>query len=177
MALADLGNGVPIGFEAWLTLGNLVEALVAAFGIRHLLKGEPHLGSLKILAKYIVFAVILVPATSAFVGAKGTLLEYGLEWRIWFFADALAFLTVTPAILSWVRDGRAWARKSGNYLEFAALMTLLILLGYITFIAATPGNCRIFLARPSPDPACRRHSEERQGVRKKPNPPLQPILK
>jgi PAS domain S-box-containing protein len=134
MALADFGNGVRIQFEAWLTFSNLAETLVAAFGIRHLLKGELHLSNLKILAKYIVFAVILVPFASAFVGAKGSLLEYGLEWRIWFFADALAFLTVTPAILSWVRDGRAWARKSRNYVEFAALMALLILLGYITFV-------------------------------------------
>jgi PAS domain S-box-containing protein len=134
MALADLKNGVPIGSEIWFTIGNLFEVLVATLGISRLLKGAPHLSDLKTLAKYIVFAVILVPSASAFLGANATVGGgYWLQWRLWFVGDALAFLTVTPAILNWVREGRAWARKSHNYLELAALMTSLVLLGYLMF--------------------------------------------
>jgi PAS domain S-box-containing protein len=139
MALADLEHGVPIGFEIWITLGNLAETVVAALGISRLLKGAPHLCSLKTLAKYIVFAVILVPFGSSLLGALGSPLVYGLQERIWFLADALAFLTVTPAILSWVRDGREWARKSHNYLEFTALMASLVLFGYLTFMGTSRG--------------------------------------
>src|SRR5713101_6345349 len=60
MALADLKNGVPLGFGIWITLGNLAEVLVATLGITHLFEGVPHLSSFKNLAKYLVFAVILV---------------------------------------------------------------------------------------------------------------------
>src|SRR5882672_7920189 len=135
MALADLKNGVPLGFEIWITLGNLAEVLVATLGITRLLEGVPHLSSLKNLAKYLVFAVILVPFVSALVGANGSAPGgYWLQLRLWFFADALAFLTVTPAILNWVHEGREWARGPHNYLEFAALLTSLIFFGYLTFM-------------------------------------------
>jgi len=134
MGIANIENGVPIGVEPWIALGNITEALVAALGISLLLKGVPHLSGLKTLARYAVFAVILVPFASAFVGASGSPRGYWLQWRIWFFAEALAYLTLPPAIWNWHHDGREWARKSRNYLEFAALMTLLIFFGYYAFM-------------------------------------------
>jgi PAS domain S-box-containing protein len=141
MALADLRNGVPIRFEIWITLGNLAEALVATFGISLLLNGNAHLSSMKKLARYLVVAVVLVPLVSAFMGAIGSERGgYMLQWRLWFFADALAFLTVAPAILNWVHEGRSWARKSGNYLELAAMLTLLVFFGYLTFMGTARGN-------------------------------------
>ncbi len=141
MALADLNNGVPIRFEIWITLGNLAETLVATLGISFLFEGAPDLCTLKALAKYIVFAVILVPFGSALLGANGSAPGgYVLQWRLWFFADALAFLTVLPAILTWVREEREWSRKSHNYLEFAAQMTLLVFFGYLTFMGTGRGE-------------------------------------
>ncbi len=135
MAVADLVDNVPIVFEVWISLGNLVEVLVAALGIRRLFNGTPQLSNLKNLAKYALFAVILVPFTSALVGAIGSVPgTYGLQWRLWFFADALAFLTVGPAVLNWVREGREWSRDPHNYLELAALMILLVFFGYLTFV-------------------------------------------
>jgi integral membrane sensor domain MASE1 len=141
MALADLQNGVPIGFEIWITLANLAETLVATLGITFLFKGAPQLTTLKTLAKYMLFAVILVPSGSALLGAIGSAPGvYGLQWRLWFFADALAFLTVAPAILTWVHEGREWSRKPLNYLEFAAQMTSLVLFGYLTFMGTRRGE-------------------------------------
>jgi len=135
IALVDLIEGLPIGSTILDFLGNLAEVLVATFGISWLLKGEPHLSSVKTLAKYFAVAVILAPLVSALVGANAaTSGGYWLRWRLMLFADALAFLTVTPAILSWVHEGRAWARKSRNYLELAALMISLVFFGYLAFI-------------------------------------------
>jgi PAS domain S-box-containing protein len=146
MAVADFENGVPSGFEIWFTLGNLAETLVATLGISRLLNGVPHLSSLKNLAKYLGFAVILVPSASALIGAIGSAPKhYWLQGRVWFFADALAFLTVTPAILNWFHEGRAWARKSHNYLEFAALMTSLFFFGYLTFMRTGRGDRPVML--------------------------------
>ncbi len=146
MALADLENGVPMGFEVWITLGNFAEVLVATMGIRFLFKGVPQLNNLKAWAKYVAFAVILVPFGSALVGANGSGPGgYLLQWRLWFFADALAFLTVAPALLCWADDRRASPRKSHNYLEFAALMTFLVLFGYLTFMGIGRGPRPVLL--------------------------------
>ena len=91
MALADLKNGVPVRFEMWISLGNLGEVILATWGIRRLAGGLPHLNDLKMLAKYLAFAVILVPFASALVGSMASASGgYWLQWRVWFFADALA---------------------------------------------------------------------------------------
>jgi signal transduction histidine kinase len=137
MALSDIRNGVPASFEVWITLGNLVDVLVALAGIRLLFTGVPRLNSLQTLAKYLAVAVILPPFISSLVGSSGSVPgTYWLQWRLWFFADALAFLTVMPAILSWVsEDGRAWLRKPGKCFELAILLTSLVLCSYFAFTA------------------------------------------
>ena len=134
MAVADLVNGVPMRFEIWITLGNLVEAVIATWGISRLLKGPPHLSGVKILAKYLVI-VMLVPFVGALVGANASVPGgYWVQWRLWYFADVVAFLTVTPAILSWVRDWRVWLREPRSFLEFAALMASVVFCGYHAFM-------------------------------------------
>ena len=49
----------------------------------------------------------------------------------------LAFVTVTPAILSWLGNGRVSIEKSrAYYLEAAAQLTILVLLGFLTFTSS-----------------------------------------
>jgi len=137
IALADLRDSAPIGGEIWFSIGNLGEVLISIVGINLLFKGVPQLTSVKALAKYLAVGVILPPFLAGLVGAIASVSGgYWVQWRLWFFADALAFLTVTPAILTWAREGRTWARSSHDYLELAALMTLLSLFGYFTFVSA-----------------------------------------
>ncbi len=137
MAISDIRNGVPGNFEVWITLGNLVDVLVTLTGIRLLFRGVPRLNSLQTLARYFAAAVILPPLVSSLVGSSGSVPgTYWLQWRLWFFADALAFLTVMPAILSWAsEDGRTWARKPRNWFESAVLFAALIICSYFTFTA------------------------------------------
>jgi len=134
IVVAGLREGVTITSEIWLNLGNLVEVLIATLWINRLFKGAPDLRSVNALATYGAVAVIIAPSVSALAGAKGAYGGYWLEWRLWFFGDALGFLTVTPAILSWARDGRTWARDPRNYLELTALVTWLVLFGYLAFM-------------------------------------------
>src|SRR5271168_1791277 len=134
IAFHDFQSGVPIGFALWDSVGNAAEVLVATFGIGLAFKGATELSSVKNLAKYFAIAVVLAPLVSALLGANYSMPgEYWLEWRIWFFADALGYLTVTLAIISWVQDGPAWARKPHNYLELAALISALVFCGFLTF--------------------------------------------
>ncbi len=136
-AISDFRSGVTVVSEIWYSLGNLVDVVIAAWGMHLLFKGTPRLRNVNALAKYLAVAVILAPCVSALVGAKGLAsASYWLEWRIWFFADALGFLTVTPAILSWAQEGRVWARDHRNYLELAILLTWLVLFGSLTFMGS-----------------------------------------
>ena len=136
IALADLRDGASFGDEIWFTLGNACEVLISIAGINLLFKGIPQLTSVKALAKYLAVGVLLAPSVAGLVGAIASVDSgYWLQWRLWFFADALAFLTVTPAVLTWAREGRNWARKSRDYLELGALMILLSLFGYFTFVS------------------------------------------
>jgi len=136
-AISDFKSGVTIASEIWYTLGNLVDVVIAGWGIHLLFHGTPRLRNVNALAKYFAVSVILAPCVSALVGANGlTSAGYWLEWRIWFFADALGFLTVTPAILSWAQEGRAWRRDYRNYLELAVLLTCLALFGSLAFMGS-----------------------------------------
>jgi PAS domain S-box-containing protein len=137
--LYDLQVGVTIRSAALLILANTIEILTATVGVRYAFGGVPRLNSVKALAKYSVFAVILAPLSVTFVGAMALRPNYWTGWRISFFSEALAFLTVTPAILGLVRPGRPSLRASRKYyLEAAALIATLISLSYFMFTA--PGR-------------------------------------
>jgi integral membrane sensor domain MASE1 len=129
----DLQTGVDIRSIVILIHADTIEVLTVALGVSYLLHGFAHLNSLKTLAQYSFFAVIVAPVSVAFVGAFALHGNYWGSWRISYFSEALALLTLTPAILGWAREGRAWANKSrGYYLEAAMLMVALSFLGYIT---------------------------------------------
>jgi PAS domain S-box-containing protein len=133
----DLQTGLLVGSTIWLILADTVEVLIAALGVSYSFDGVPRLTSVKALAKYSLFAVILAPFAGAFVGAVALSGDYWINWRVSFFSEALAFLTLTPAILSWAGEARAWSRKSrAEYLEATLLIAALVLLGYFTFIAS-----------------------------------------
>src|ERR1700693_1845114 len=134
--LYDLQMGVPVGSIAWFILADTVQVLVAALGLRYCFDDLPRLNSIKALAKYSFFAVILAPFLAAFLSARGIGDDYWNGWKVCFFSEVLAFVTLTPAILSWITEGPAWARKPrACHLEAAALTAGLVFLGYITFTA------------------------------------------
>lgn len=57
-----------------------------------------------------------------------------MGWKVVFLSEALAFITVTPALLSWVSEGRALMRKSrALHLEGAMLIAGLVLVSYVVF--------------------------------------------
>ena len=132
----DAEAGLPIRATFWLILADTVEILIAAVGVRYLFNGAPCLKSVKSLAQYSLFAVILAPIAAASIGAAAFGGDYWSTWKISFLTEALALLTLTPAILSWV-DVDAWAQNSrAYYIEAATLMTGLVVLGSFTFFAS-----------------------------------------
>jgi hypothetical protein len=69
--LYDLQAGLSIHSIVWLILADTLEVLVAAWGVSYSLNGLPRLNSLKALAKYSFFTVILAPVIVSSIGVLG----------------------------------------------------------------------------------------------------------
>jgi PAS domain S-box-containing protein len=139
-ALYDLEAGVPVKSIAWFIPANTLQVLASALCLRYCFHGIPRLNSVKALAKYSFFAVILAPGLAAFFSAHGIERNYWDGWKVCFLSEALAFVTLTPAILSWFSEGSAFLRKPRAYhLEAVALTAGLILLSCVIFDPAGRG--------------------------------------
>ena len=135
--IRDIQSGLPVRTTLLLSVADTVEILVAAFGVSYTLGGIPRLNSIKRLTLYCLFAVLLAPASGAFVGAIALGTDHWAMWRISFFSEAIALLTLPPAM--WGVLNAAIARKPksiANYIEAALLLGGLVSLGYFTFVAS-----------------------------------------
>jgi len=136
--LYDLPAGVPIKSFAMLLLADVVEVLIAAWGVHYVLHGVVRLDSLKAFVRYALVAVILGPLVGTVIGVEASDANRWMSARINFLSDNLAFLTIAPAILGWVERFRTSARVSRiYYLEAAALLAALFSLSYAMFFART----------------------------------------
>ena len=144
--LYDLPAHLTVRSTVLLILSDGIEVLIAALGLSYAFDGIPHIDSIKSLAKYSLFAVILAPISVASIGALALGGRYWPNWRISFFTEALALLTLMPAILSWVSALPTWTEKPrAYYLEAAALMASLIVLGSITFVISGRSTAPVLL--------------------------------
>jgi PAS domain S-box-containing protein len=133
-ALADLQAGVPLSSIVRFIPGNTLEVLISAVGLRYCFDGVPRLNSVKAVAKYSFFALMLAPLAGAFFSAHGVAREYWMGWKIVFLSEVLAFVTVTPALLSWVSEGRVLMRRSrAHHIEGVMLIAGLVVVSYIVF--------------------------------------------
>ena len=135
-AFYDLRLGISIRSIIFYQLSDIAEILTAALGLSYCFGGVPQLDSVKALAKYSFFAVLLAPLTAAFLSALTTHGGYWRGWRIIFLSQALGYLTLIPAILRWVSKRSEWAHASlSRYLEAAVLLAGLAVLGYFSFVS------------------------------------------
>jgi PAS domain S-box-containing protein len=135
-ALYGLQAGVSPRSIAWFIPANAIQVLIAALSLDYFFGGMMRLNSVAAAARYLVVVVVLAPSAAAFVSAPGIQSNYWGAWRVAFFSDALAFIVFTPAILSWVSDGRSWLRKSlGYHSEMVALLIGLAVFSYLCFAA------------------------------------------
>jgi PAS domain S-box-containing protein len=142
--LYDFAAGLALPSIALLILADAVELLIAALGLCWLFGRLPRLSSVKSLAQYSFVAVILAPIPAAFLGALAFSGSYWFRWRVSFLTEALALLTLTPAVLGWV--GFAWSKKlPGYYLEATLLLAGLLVCGHITFDSTSSSNLPVLL--------------------------------
>ena len=140
-ALADLEAGLPLSSIIRFIPGNTIEVLICAVGLSYWFDGVPRLNSVRALAKYSLFAVALAPFSGAFLSAHGVARDYWMGWKVVFLSEILAFLTLTPMLLSWVSEGPVLMRRSRAYrFEGGILIAGLVLISYIVF--TLPQNSR-----------------------------------
>ena len=135
-ALYDVQEALPIRAIGLLLVADSIEILVAALGVSYVFGGVPHLNSVKSLARYSLFAVVLAPVSVASIAASALKED---SWWIGFFTEALALLTLTPAILSWAEITREKKTKA-HYLEAALMFVGLATLAYFTFVVSGREN-------------------------------------
>ena len=96
----DARAGFPIAAILFVVAG-ILEIWFAALGVRRFAAGLRAFDSHRNLIAYILIAVVLGPFMSAFVAAfAGTIHDYWFYWRVWFLSEAIAFLTLAPAIIT-----------------------------------------------------------------------------
>ena len=138
-ALYDVRMGLDIPSILWLMLTDACEILTATLGVRSLFDGELRLDSIKGFTKYCAFAVFLAPVLTATMGAAREPEAYWVGWRLIFLSEALAFLTVPPAVLGWVNTIRERRMNlSVHWVEAGLLMMGVLGLGYV--ISVTSGS-------------------------------------
>ena len=139
--LYDLPAGLSLRSSGLLNLGDTVEVLVATLGLNYHVGPVPRLDSVRSLAKYVLFAVILAPISAACAGTIAMGSSSWVLWRIYFLTEALALLTLTPAILGLVHVALTWRLRSRTYfLEAALMLAGLLTAGYITFVSFGRGR-------------------------------------
>ncbi|HUN61952.1 MAG TPA: sensor histidine kinase [Candidatus Sulfotelmatobacter sp.] len=138
-AVYDLHLGLSFRTVLFFQLSDSVEALTAAFGLSYAFGGPPQLTSLKALAKYAFFAVLLAPFAGAFLGAATSHGGYPTGWGIAFLSQALGYLTLMPAVFGWINNRSAVLRAPvSRYLEALCLIVGLSIFGYFSLV--TPSS-------------------------------------
>jgi integral membrane sensor domain MASE1 len=109
--LYDAQGGWTIRSIALFVVADTVDVLTAAFCLSYAFGGVPRLNSVRGLAKFTLFAVILPRFLGAFFIALATEGQYWVNWRIAFFSEAIVYLTLMPAILGWFGQDRHGTRN------------------------------------------------------------------
>jgi PAS domain S-box-containing protein len=143
----EMQSGSTLRATAVLIFADAVDVLTAALCLSYAFEGVPRLNSVRALAKFSLCAVILPPLLGASISALA--LSQGRYWvsfRIAFFSEAIAYLTLTPAILGWFGQGPERFKKSrAHYLEAATLFVGLVVVAYLAFTASVRHNSEALL--------------------------------
>jgi len=145
---SDVADGVPLWFLLATFALDSTKGILAALALRRFVGNPIRFETVREVALFFLFAVLLVPAASAFGGAalRGALgHDYWLAWEQWFLGDALTQLVVTPAILYWLLGGAwwtAWRPSVKRCIEGGVLAAGLIATGYLA--ATTPADAANF---------------------------------
>jgi PAS domain S-box-containing protein len=132
---SEVADGIPVWFLLTTFWIDSAKGLFAAIALRHFIGRSFHLETVREFIAFFLFAVLLIPAISAFCGATARSAlghDYWVSWEQWFLGDALAQMIVTPAILHWgLGLSKGGALDAKRRIEAALLAVGLIATGYL----------------------------------------------
>jgi signal transduction histidine kinase len=140
---AELESGVPATMVVSWFVSNSFQALIGAAFIRYFHPAEFRLDRTKHLATFLIFGAFLAPFVASFLDAGLVKLNawgaqtYWELWKVRFFSNVLATLTLVPFILEWVQTDhkRLLQAPPLRYVEASSLLLVLFVVGYLIFNA------------------------------------------
>jgi two-component system, LuxR family, sensor kinase FixL len=138
--LVELRSGVPTPMVLSWFVSNCSEALIGASIIRRFSDAPTRIDSIRRVTVFFA-AALLAPFLSSFLDAGFVVLNrwgvanYWQVWRMRFFSNVLAELTIVPLVVIWVSDGLEVFRRfsEARKLEVLALALALLSVGLIAF--------------------------------------------
>jgi len=138
----ELNSGVPLRMVLSWFVSNGTEAVFGAACIRWLIPPPVRFDSFRRVIVFVTFGAFLAPFLSSFLDVSlvqwnGWTFDksYSDLWRVRFFSNVLAVLTIVPVMVPWERDGVGMvkAASSRRRIEGACLATAVIVLSTLAF--------------------------------------------
>ncbi len=144
--LTQLNADIPLTMILCWFISNCSEALIGAYIVRSLTR-QFRLDSTYQVAMFII-AVLMAAFLSSFIDAGFVMLNrfgttgYWNVFRMRFFSNVLASLTLVPLIMTWARGGTPPLRNAPptRYLEAVSLAAGLLIVGIVSFGMSEAGQ-------------------------------------
>ena len=138
--VAQQQAGVPIWTAVSWFLTNTTEALIGAFCITQLINPRTAFETVRGVSIFLLFGVLIAPLTTSFLDAAGVVLTgwgrgYASLGAERFWTNALAELTIVPAIVVCASNGGRWIKNAGfiRYCEAGLLGLSAVLATFLVF--------------------------------------------
>jgi two-component system, LuxR family, sensor kinase FixL len=133
---SEVASDVPLWFLLTTFVIDSCKCLLTAVALRRFVGAPFRLESVPQFARFVLYAVLLVPAIGAFAGAGARYLlghDFWRAWDQWFMGNALTHLVVTPAICYWVfgSELRALVLDTKRLVEACLLVIGLLIAAYL----------------------------------------------
>jgi PAS domain S-box-containing protein len=138
---AELPTGIPAAMVLSWFVSNVTQALLAAIFICLFIRDRLRFDRFRDLTIFLLFGAFLAPFLSSFLDAALVKLNgwgnnsYWHIWRVRFFSNVIATLTLVPVVVLWFSGGIAALRRSPalRYLEGGLLLLGLLAVGIFVF--------------------------------------------
>ncbi len=148
--VANVTTNEPVLTACGISLGNTLEALIAAWLLRHLVGFDNRLERVKDAIGLIVIAAFLSTMVSAIIGVTSLCLgrvylpalertiewtDFASLWWVWWLGDAIGAMVVAPVLLTWFSTPRNffWRRPIESLILFVGLVATV----WIVFFGVT----------------------------------------
>jgi signal transduction histidine kinase/CheY-like chemotaxis protein len=145
--VANITTDASASASLGITVGNTLEAVVGAYLLQRFVGFRPSLERFKDAFGLVCFGAIVSTTVSATLGVTSLCLtgaqpwqKFGSLWGVWFVGDAMGDVIVVPLILTLVSAESRRRIRSRGLPEFAALLSILIVVQFLVFDHRLPLN-------------------------------------